>query len=72
MKRIVYYITENDLNDRVSRGRHLTAEELDRFEEAFPNTTVDQCIDACLDSIVEPDERDPDVPWTHDRTRDET
>ena len=38
-------------------GRPLTDEECERFEQAFRHTTVWDCIDGCLDSILD----DPDA-----------
>lgn len=50
-ERPAYAITADDLTEYA--GRPLTDDELFRFADAFPNTSVRDCITGCLDSILE-------------------
>lgn len=49
MPEILYYLTRKDVEEYA--GRPLTHEEAEDFTNAFPNTSVDQCISGCLEGL---------------------
>jgi hypothetical protein len=48
--RVVFSLSASDVAERA--GRELTDAELDRFADAFPNTSVGDCIEGCIDGLL--------------------